>query len=96
MNHLPATPFIQEKHKLRCFFNKWQLLNLISSSHKIEVSKGMSKVQWFSRDIWIICAGFVAAMHVGKLPPAVPVLQQELGAGLVQAGLLLSLVCCLH
>mgnify|MGYP006908064501 FL=1 len=52
----------------------------------------MSKVQWFSRDIWIICAGFVAAMHVGKLPPAVPVLQQELGAGLVQAGLLLSLV----
>ena len=52
----------------------------------------MSKVQWFSRDIWIICAGFVAAMHVGKLPPAVPVLQQELGIGLVQAGLLLSLV----
>lgn len=92
MNHLPATPFIQEKHKMRCFFNKWQLLNLISSSHKIVVSKGMSKVQWFSRDIWIICAGFVAAMHVGKLPPAVPVLQQELGIGLVQAGLLLSLV----
>ncbi|QQN40939.1 MFS transporter [Acinetobacter sp. CS-2] len=31
-------------------------------------------------------------MHVGKLPPAVPVLQAELGISLVQAGFLLSLV----
>ena len=42
---------------------------------------------------WIvILAGVAAAMHVAKLPPALPVLQQQLGIGLVQAGFLLSLV----
>ena len=46
----------------------------------------MSAVRWLSKDLWIIAAGFVAAMHVGKLPPAVPVLQAELGISLVQAG----------
>ena len=42
---------------------------------------------------WIvILAGVAAALHVAKLPPALPVLQRELGIGLVQAGFLLSLV----
>lgn len=42
---------------------------------------------------WIIvAAGVSASLHVGKLPPAVPVLQQELGVTLVQAGFLLSTV----
>ena len=42
---------------------------------------------------WIvILAGVSAALHVGKLPPALPVLQGELGITLVQAGFLLSLV----
>ncbi len=36
--------------------------------------------------------GVSAALHVGKLPPAIPVLQSELGISLVQAGFLLSLV----
>ncbi len=45
-----------------------------------------------SKDIWIICAGFVAAMHIGKLPPVVHILQNELHISLIQAGLLLSLV----
>ena len=40
----------------------------------------------------VILAGVSAAVHVGKLPPAVPVLQADLGIGLVQAGVLLSLV----
>ena len=40
----------------------------------------------------ILLAGISAALHVGKLPPALPVLQQELGLSLVQAGFLLSLV----
>ena len=31
-------------------------------------------------------------MHVGKMPPAIPVLQQALGVTLVQAGFLLSAV----
>ncbi len=37
-------------------------------------------------------AGISAALHVGKLPPALPVLQHELGITLVQSGFLLSLV----
>lgn len=39
----------------------------------------------------VIAAGVVAALHVGKLPPALPALQQVLGVSLVQAGFLLSL-----
>lgn len=40
----------------------------------------------------VILAGVVAALHVGKLPPAIPVLRDSLGLTLVQAGFLLSLV----
>jgi MFS family permease len=40
----------------------------------------------------VIAAGVAAALHVGKLPPALPVLQAELQLTLVQAGFLLSLV----
>jgi len=40
----------------------------------------------------VILGGVVAALHVGKLPPAIVTLQQALGLTLVQAGFLLSLV----
>lgn len=40
----------------------------------------------------VVLGGISAALHVGKLPPALPVLQQALGISLVQAGFLLSLV----
>ncbi len=40
----------------------------------------------------VILAGVCAALHVAKLPPAIPALQQALGITLVQAGFLLSLV----
>ena len=40
----------------------------------------------------VILAGVVAALHVGKLPPAIPVLRDALDLTLVQAGFLLSLV----
>ncbi|MEO8079983.1 MAG: MFS transporter [Caldimonas sp.] len=40
----------------------------------------------------VIVAGVCAALHVGKLPPAITALQHALGLGLVQAGFLLSLV----
>lgn len=40
----------------------------------------------------VMAAGVCAALHVGKLPPAVPVLQRELSVSLVQAGFLLSIV----
>lgn len=40
----------------------------------------------------VILAGVCAALHVGKLPPAITALQQALGMSLLQAGFLLSLV----
>ncbi|HQX60555.1 MAG TPA: MFS transporter, partial [Burkholderiaceae bacterium] len=40
----------------------------------------------------VILAGVAAALHVGKLSPAIPVLREALGVSLVQAGFLLSLV----
>lgn len=42
--------------------------------------------------IVVILAGVSAALHVGKLSPALPVLRESLGITLVQAGFLLSLV----
>ncbi len=42
---------------------------------------------------WVIVfAGVCAALHVGKLPPALPVLQETFSMTLVQAGFLLSAV----
>lgn len=41
--------------------------------------------------VLVVFAGIVAAMHVGKVAPAIPVLQAQLGLTLVQAGWLLSL-----
>lgn len=40
----------------------------------------------------VILAGVCAALHIGKLPPALPVLRETLDISLVQAGFLLSLV----
>ena len=42
--------------------------------------------------ILVILAGVCAALHVGKLSPALPVLREALGVTLLQAGFLLSLV----
>ncbi len=45
------------------------------------------------RAAWIVMVtGVCAAMIIGKLPPAVPALQRELGMTLMEAGFLLSLV----
>ena len=42
---------------------------------------------------WVIVfAGVCAALHVGKMPPALPMLQATLDISLVQAGFLLSVV----
>lgn len=40
----------------------------------------------------VVLAGVCAALHVGKLPPAIPVLREALGISLVEAGFLLSAV----
>jgi CP family cyanate transporter-like MFS transporter len=40
----------------------------------------------------VVAAGVSVALHLGKLPPAVPALQAELGLTLVEAGFMLSLV----
>lgn len=47
----------------------------------------------------LLAAGVCAALHVAKVPPAVPALQAALGVSLVQAGFLLSVMqlagmCC--
>jgi MFS family permease len=53
----------------------------------------MSKHRFGIHPSWVIVlAGVCAALHVGKLPPAVPVLQDALNITLVQAGFLLSAV----
>ncbi|WP_295552815.1 CynX/NimT family MFS transporter, partial [Limnohabitans sp. Rim8] len=45
------------------------------------------------RAAWlVVLAGGVAALQMGKLPPALPALQAELGLTLVQSGFLLSMV----
>ncbi len=40
----------------------------------------------------VLLMGVSCALHVGKLPAAIPLLQRELGVDLVQAGLLLSMI----
>lgn len=40
----------------------------------------------------VILSGIVAALHIGKMPPAIPVLREALGITLVEAGFLLSMV----
>ena len=36
-----------------------------------------------TKNFWIVASGFMAAMHIGKLPPIVPILRAELGIRLV-------------
>ena len=48
--------------------------------------------QRFSAAAVVIVSGIVAAMHIGKIPPAIPLLRDALGVSLVEAGFLLSLV----
>ncbi|OFX04844.1 MAG: hypothetical protein A3D94_07880 [Alphaproteobacteria bacterium RIFCSPHIGHO2_12_FULL_66_14] len=40
----------------------------------------------------LVAAGIVAAFHVGKVPPSIPSIQEDLGASLRQAGWLLSTI----
>ncbi|MDO9201470.1 MAG: MFS transporter, partial [Hydrogenophaga sp.] len=40
----------------------------------------------------VVAVGVTCALHVGKLPVAIPVLRGSLGLTLLQAGFLLSLV----
>jgi CP family cyanate transporter-like MFS transporter len=45
------------------------------------------------RPAWlVVAAGMVAALHVGKIPPALPALQHQMGLSLVASGFLLSMV----
>jgi MFS family permease len=49
--------------------------------------RGSQRLAWL-----VFGVGVTAALHIGKLPVAIPVLQDALGLSLVQAGFLLSLV----
>lgn len=46
----------------------------------------------FPPAFWVVFAGVAVAMHIGKLPPAIPALKSELHTSLMQAGFLLSMV----
>src|SRR5256885_3147813 len=59
----------------------------VCSSDLVKTTKQGVHPSWI-----VVAAGVSAALHVGKLPPAVPVLQQQLGLSLLQAGFLLSTV----
>ncbi len=52
--------------------------------------KHMSKLS--IRDLWVILAGYLAAIHMGKLSVVLPILQKDLNLTLTQAGLSLSIV----
>lgn len=43
-------------------------------------------------DLWVIVAGYLAAIHVGKLSAVIPILQKDLGLSFTQAGFSLSLI----
>jgi CP family cyanate transporter-like MFS transporter len=42
--------------------------------------------------VLVVLGGIAAALHVGKLPPALPILRDSLGISLLEAGFLLSVV----
>lgn len=51
-------------------------------------NRGSGNAAW----IVIVFTGVVAALHIWKLPAAIPLIQQQLGLSLVEAGILLGLV----
>jgi MFS transporter, CP family, cyanate transporter len=57
------------------------------------MSGGLARPQGTMLPAWgVVLAGVVAALHVGKLPPALQALHEALNITLIQAGFLLSLV----
>ena len=52
----------------------------------------MSVKQSFYISIFLVLTGVCAALHIWKLPPALPSLQSELAIDLVESGFLLSTV----
>lgn len=53
----------------------------------------MSRAEASTRSAWaVVLAGVVAALQVGKLPPALQALQADVGMSLVQSGFMLSMV----
>ena len=56
-------------------------------STRTEVEAQAQRVAWV-----VLGVGVSSALHIGKLPVAIPVLREALGVSLVQAGFLLSMV----
>ena len=53
-------------------------------------SEGATATRWFVVGV-MIASGVAASLHVGKVPPALPALREELGLGLVAAGWVASI-----
>lgn len=58
----------------------------------MQAAREPSNKPWVEPALVVILGGVAAALHVGKLPPAIPALQQALGLTLLQAAFLLSMV----
>jgi MFS family permease len=61
-------------------------------SRRMTTSNNANTPRGLDPALVVILAGVAAALHVGKLPPAIPALQQALGLSLLQAAFLLSMV----
>src|SRR5690606_20054889 len=62
------------------------------SSMSISSSGKRGSVDTTALAYLVVLAGVTTALHIWKLPPALPALQAELGLSLVESGFLLSLV----
>jgi CP family cyanate transporter-like MFS transporter len=64
----------------------------VSEREGVPVGRTSSHARVPGGALAVVFAGVAAALHLGKLPPAVAALQATLGVDLVEAGFLLSLV----
>lgn len=72
------------RHALCCRQLFWEVIAVPQANHRTLLGLHPSTL--------VIAAGVSAALHIGKLPPAVPVLQAALDISLMQAGFLLSVM----
>ena len=65
---------------------------LIGRRHRGHRALTIASIRSLRAPVVVVLAGVCAALHVGKLPPAITALQAALGLSLLQAGFLLSTV----
>src|SRR5690606_39595810 len=76
---------VRYSHKLSFFF---QAEDGIRVFHVTGVQTCALPISW----IVVVVAGISAALHIWKLPAALPMIQEDLGLSLLAAGVLLGIV----